>query len=332
MKDTDSADRFLADNGLDGDGNVTPGSSLKNLSYLELPLDHTTGFTPQGPTNVFGLTPRAQVADNDAAVGKVISALSKSSYWPNTAVFVVEDDSQDGPDHVDGHRNVLLVASPYARQRSANDCYGGYISHTHQDQAGVLRTIELMLGLPALSTYDQNAAPLYDLFQNKSTAAELTEADLAPYEVAPPAPFQGEKVGDPSAGSPSDQQSLIEQSRGLNLSQLDVAGPQLETVLWKSVKGVAAPLPPGLDRALSGAGRETESEATDAVSLDRQRAQAARFALAASSTTAADGCAPTVSAAPSASVPEVGRAVALPLLAVAVGAGLILASRRRKEI
>lgn len=85
----------------------------------------------------------------------MISALSKSSYWSSTALFVVDDDSQDGPDHVDGHRNVLLVAMPYARQVSANGCYGryvGYVGHTHNDQAGVLRTIELMLGLPALSS------------------------------------------------------------------------------------------------------------------------------------------------------------------------------------
>jgi len=150
LDDRDAATRFLAQAGLTGSGAAVPGATatLRNFTYLELPNDHTTGFTAQGPTNIMGHTPRAQIAENDAAVAAVISALSKSSYWPNTAVFVVEDDSQDGPDHVDGHRNVLLVASPYARQVSANGCYGGYVGHVHNDQAGVLRTIELMLGCP----------------------------------------------------------------------------------------------------------------------------------------------------------------------------------------
>jgi hypothetical protein len=131
---------------------------------MVLPEDHTTGLSAT-------FTPRAEVAQNDAALGEILSALSHSSYWASTAVFVVEDDSQDGVDHVDGHRNVLLVASPYAKHLSANAEYGGYVGHPRYDQASVIRTMELILGLPALSSYDQNARPLYDLFQNKDQAA-----------------------------------------------------------------------------------------------------------------------------------------------------------------
>jgi len=284
LDDRDAANRFLAQAGLTKDGAAVPGTdrTLRNFTYLELPNDHTTGFTPQGPTNIGGHTPRAQIAENDAAVGTVISALSKSSYWSSTAVFVVEDDSQDGPDHVDGHRNILLVASPYARQTSANGCYGGYVGHVHNDQAGVLRTIELILGLPALSSYDQNAAPLYDLFQPKSTPAQLTAADVAPY--TPPAgpSFLEEKVGDPSAGTPSQQAALRAESLGIDLSALDRAGPRLESVLAHSLN----PSAPAPSAALSEA-----EDAPAATTTARAQAQQARLAQAAPPT----GCAPTSS-------------------------------------
>jgi hypothetical protein len=242
IDDRQFATKFLAASGLTSSGASVPGGrALRNFSYLELPGDHTTGFTPQGPTNLQGHTPRAEVAENDAAVGQVISALSHSSYWSSTAVFVVEDDSQDGPDHVDGHRNILLVASPYARQNSADSCYTGYVSHVHSDQASVLRTMELILGLPPLSSYDAGAAPLYDLFQAKTNAARLSAADLRPFVPPRMAPFVEEKVGDPSAGTPGQTAALARESAGLDLAHLDRAGPVLEDVLWRSTRTTAPP-------------------------------------------------------------------------------------------
>src|SRR5215469_7500164 len=141
------AAEFLKDVGLNPDGSPAPGGpangqGLASFSYMVLPEDHTTGLSAT-------FTPRAEVAQNDAALGEIISALSHSSYWSSTAVFVVEDDSQDGIDHVDGHRNVLLVDSPYTKHVSANGEYGGYIGHQRYDQASVIRTMELILGLPA---------------------------------------------------------------------------------------------------------------------------------------------------------------------------------------
>ena len=185
---------FLKDIGLNPDGSPATagpanGHGLASFSYMVLPGDHTTGLSAT-------FTPRAEVAQNDAALGDIISALSHSSYWSSTAVFVVEDDSQDGVDHVDGHRNVLLAASPYTRHVSANGEFGGYIGHRRYDQASVIRTMELILGLPALSSYDQNARPLYDLFQNKDQASQLTSADLKPFNPVADPSFINERVAD----------------------------------------------------------------------------------------------------------------------------------------
>lgn len=301
------ASEFLTQSGLNPDGTPINGAGanqqLRNFSYLELPGDHTTGFTNQGPTNVDGHTPRAQVAENDAAVGTVISALSKSSYWDSTAVFVVEDDSQDAPDHVDGHRNILLVASPYARQRSANGCYPGYISHVRSDQAGVLRTIELILGLPALSSYDQNASPLYDAFQNKSTRAQLDPADLSPFVPPAPAPFVEEKVGDATAGNPSQQAALRAQSAPLDLRSIDRGGAGLETVLGDSLR-VATP------GAAQPAGAPAQLTAADCAPTVVAGAGASTPAAPATGTggpsTSPSGAAGSPGATPSSSAPAAG--------------------------
>jgi hypothetical protein len=223
------AREFLRDIGLNADGTPATagpanGKGLASFSYLVLPEDHTSGLSGT-------FTPRAEVAQNDAAVGQVVAALSRSAYWSSTAVFVVEDDSQDGIDHVDGHRNVLLVASPYAKQTAgkASNASAGYIGHERYDQASVVRTMELILGLPALSSHDQNARPLYDLFQSKS-AAELTPADLAPYIAAADPPFINETVA--SLPSTPALQDLQAQSAAMPLGQ-DIQGPILEHILWK---------------------------------------------------------------------------------------------------
>ncbi len=102
-------------------------------------------------------TPRAMLADNDLALGRLVEAISSSVYWKDSAIFVVEDDAQSGPDHVDSHRSVLLVASPFAKR--------GFVDHTFYSTSGVLRTIELVLGLPPMSQYDAAATPLYNAFQ-----------------------------------------------------------------------------------------------------------------------------------------------------------------------
>lgn len=176
------------------------------LVILYLPRDHTEGKRATHPT------PRAMVADNDLALGQVVERLSKSKAWKSMAFFALEDDAQDGPDHVDAHRSVLVMASPYARR--------GVVDSTMYSTSSVLRTIGIFLGLPPLSQYDAGATPL--------THAFASRLDLTPFHaVAPRWPF------DELNGSHS-------MSR---LGDKDFAGPDLadETVLnqeiWQSVRG-----------------------------------------------------------------------------------------------
>jgi YVTN family beta-propeller protein len=131
-----------------------------NLVFVYLPQDHTFGRTVDAPT------PRACIADNDLAVGRLVEAISKSRYWPDTCIFVNEDDPQDGFDHVDGHRSLCLVASAYTKRAAV-------VSHFY-NQTAVLHTIERILGLEPMNQLDALAPTMEDCFTDKP--------DLAPYE------------------------------------------------------------------------------------------------------------------------------------------------------
>jgi hypothetical protein len=124
-----------------------------DLVLLWLPRDHTYGRRPGKPT------PRAMVADNDLALGQIVARLSRSPAWSTLAVFVLEDDAQGGPDHVDAHRSVLLVASPFARR--------GVVDSTFYTTSSVVRSIGLILGLAPLSQYDAGATPLWHAFASR---------------------------------------------------------------------------------------------------------------------------------------------------------------------
>jgi YVTN family beta-propeller protein len=124
-----------------------------NFMVMHLEEDHTTGLSAGE------YTPAADVADNDQALGKIVEAVSKSKFWASTAIFVIEDDAQDGPDHVDCHRTVGLLISPYVRH--------GFVDHTHYTTASFVRTMELILKLPPMSQYDEYASPLYAPFVDK---------------------------------------------------------------------------------------------------------------------------------------------------------------------
>lgn len=137
---------------------------MPNLTLLQLPSDHTSGTTP-GMTSM-----KAMVADNDLAVGMVVEALSKSKFWPKMAIYVIEDDAQNGVDHVDGHRTVGLVISPYAKR--------GAVDSTFYSNPSILKTIELQLGLPTLS--------LFDLIANDMRASFTDKPDLTPYTAVTP--------------------------------------------------------------------------------------------------------------------------------------------------
>lgn len=133
---------------------LVKSESLPQLNTLRFPNDHTEGMAKDRPT------PFAHVADNDLAVGLFIDHLSHSPVWNESAVFIVEDDAQNGPDHVDAHRSVALVAGGFVKR--------GYVDHTMYSTTSMLRTIELILGLPPMSQYDASAMPMWRCF-NKVT-------------------------------------------------------------------------------------------------------------------------------------------------------------------
>jgi len=128
-------------------------NNLPNLVILWLPNDHTSG------TKANAAAPTAQVADNDLALGRIVEAVSHSRFWTNTCIFAIEDDPQNGWDHVSGYRTTAYVASPYTRRRA--------VVHTQYNQTSLLRTIELMLGLPPMNQMDATATPMFDCFTNQ---------------------------------------------------------------------------------------------------------------------------------------------------------------------
>jgi len=136
---------------------------MPNLSIMLLPNDHTSGTREGTPT------PRATVADNDLALGRIVERISQSKFWAKTLILVIEDDSQLGIDHVDGHRTTALCISPYTKR--------GVTVSEQYNHTGFIRTMGLVLGLPALNRFDATATPLSKCFTSK--------ADLRPYTVRP---------------------------------------------------------------------------------------------------------------------------------------------------
>jgi YVTN family beta-propeller protein len=134
-----------------------------NFSIMLLPNDHTTGTRAGMPT------PEAAVADNDLALGRIVEAISHSKFWPETCIFVVQDDPQAGFDHIDGHRTVAMVISPYTRRR--------VVDSTNYNQTSMVRTIELLLQLPPMNQLDSSATPMASCFAD--------EPDVTPYDAVP---------------------------------------------------------------------------------------------------------------------------------------------------
>ncbi len=192
--------------------------SVPQFNYVTLPNDHTNGTTP-------GLrTPQAMVADNDLGLGQLVQLISQSKIWPQTAIFVVEDDSQDGADHIDAHRAPVFVISPWA-------VHGGALVHTRYDQYSMLRTIEAILGLTPQYVTDANAVPMYDAFTNV--------ADETPYTAQ--LPVQSLAVLNTTE---SPNAAL---SQHLPFTTLDAVPQEIsDRILWQAVYGAdAQPPPPG---------------------------------------------------------------------------------------
>ena len=137
------------------------GDSLPALMVVSLPDDHTAGTSPDFPV------PQAMVADNDLAVGRIIDAITHSRFWDSTVVFITEDDSQSGWDHISPYRTTGLVISPYS-------VMGGRAIHTNYNQTGMVRTIEQILGIPPMNVIDATALPLFDCFSDEKNGYAYT--------------------------------------------------------------------------------------------------------------------------------------------------------------
>jgi YVTN family beta-propeller protein len=181
---------------------------LPTMEFLRLGNDHTAGSNPFFPT------PRAMVADNDLAVGRVVDAVSHSPYWKDTAIFVTEDDAQNGPDHVDAHRTTALVVSPYTQI--------GKVDSTLYSTVSMMRTMELLAGVGPLTQFDAAATPM--------TASFTTTPNLRPFAAITPAQPLNQMN---TASAP-----MAAQSATMDFSGADLANEQeLNEAIWQSVKG-----------------------------------------------------------------------------------------------
>ena len=193
-----------------------------NLIILWLPNDHTSGTRPGAPT------PEAMAADNDLAMGKVFEAVSHSTFWKDTCIFAVEDDPQSGWDHVSGYRTTAYLASPFAKR--------GQVVSTQYNQTSIVRTIELMLGLPPMNQMDATATPMFDCF--------VDTPDLAPFDAVPNnVPLDRMN---PETKKISDRQLRKDArvSARLPLDKPDQCPDDvLNRILWRAAKGPEAPYP-----------------------------------------------------------------------------------------
>lgn len=192
---------------------------LHNFTYVVLPNNHTEGMTPGK------WTPEFMIADNDEATGRIVEYISHSAFWPSTVVFIIEDDPQDGADHVEAHRSTFIAVSPWVKH--------GAVVSTHYDNPSIWRTIELLLGLPPQTQSTATAAPMFDIW--------ATEPDLTPYDHIP--------SNIPEARNPESADKLAAASSRMDFSTVDNA-PGLGRVLWEHFKGEPAPwasMPPVMD-------------------------------------------------------------------------------------
>jgi DNA-binding beta-propeller fold protein YncE len=193
-----------------------------NLVIICLPQDHTSGTDPRCPT------PAACVADNDLALGRIVAALSKSRFWPKMAIFAIEDDPQDGWDHVSGYRTTVYVAGPHVKRRATVS--------TRYNTTSILRTIGQILGMPPLNQFDASATPMTDCFT----------------DIADPTPFVARPATVPLDQMNADPKAILDPvlkagalaSAAMNFREVDKAPEDaLNRVLWHAMKGSAAPYP-----------------------------------------------------------------------------------------
>ncbi len=216
QSDQQRADLFIGDY-----TRLSRENKVPNLMILTLPCDHTEGRDPAYPK------PQSMVADNDLALGRVVEAVSHSPEWKNTCIFVIEDDSQSGYDHVDGHRTVYMALSPYTKRK--------YVSHEMNTTVSMVRSIEKMLGLAPMNRFDALTPPITDCFTNTP--------DFTPYNAVP------NQIALDDMNPPMEKQSRLEQYWTKKSLALDWSGPDradaytLNRVIWHTLHGVNTPYP-----------------------------------------------------------------------------------------
>lgn len=200
------------------------GASVPNFLTVRFNHDHTQGMASGAHS------PRSEVADNDYAVGQFVDLISHSPIWSSTAIFVIEDDAQDGPDHVDSHRSTCYVISPFIKQNS--------VDHTFYNTDSVLKTMEQLLGLPPMSQYDAVASTILDF--------DTAPTNAAPYAATMPAKSLIAEIN-PSQAAMSRHDprlKLVKLSDAMDFVHPDSApAALLNQILWKSVKGVQSRMP-----------------------------------------------------------------------------------------
>jgi DNA-binding beta-propeller fold protein YncE len=207
--DLERAPRFIAEL-----HRFEAAGDMPRLQIVRLPNDHTEA------ARAGALTPRAMVAQNDLAVGRVVEAVTHSRFWPQTAIFIVEDDAQNGPDHVDAHRTEALVVSPYTPRQA--------VDSTAYSTCSMLATMELILGLEPMSQFDAAANPMRASFQ--------AEADLEPYEAVP------NRISLAERNPAKTTAAAI--SAGFDFSHEDaIDDATFNRVIWASVRGENSPMP-----------------------------------------------------------------------------------------
>jgi YVTN family beta-propeller protein len=205
-------DRFAA--WLDEFSGYEKSGDLPTVEFLKFPRDHTCGTSPSCPT------PQAMVADSDLALGKLVDEVSHSKFWKSTAIFVIEDDAQNGPDHIDAHRTIGHVISPYTQL--------GKVDSTFYSSTSELRTMELILGLRPLTQFDQTAIPMGASFSSTP--------NLKPYDAEQPQISLDERN---KATAP-----MAAASRKMNFRAADLANEDvLNEAIWQSVHGAHSRMP-----------------------------------------------------------------------------------------
>jgi YVTN family beta-propeller protein len=223
---------------------------LPNLSVVRLSNDHTDGISARKPT------PQFYVADNDYALGLMVEAVSNSPYWKDTAIVVVEDDAQDGPDHVDAHRSVALMISAYNKP--------GALVHEFHNTVSLIRTIELLLGIEPMNQLDATATPI-NIFR--------AEPDLRPYKVLLPNVALDNLVTPPARDVATAYWMRLTEEQ--DLEHADMADPEiLNRIIWFSVRG-NTPMPsiarlPAFDAMRLGLQEERE-EIAEKVATKKHR-------------------------------------------------------------